>query len=402
MNSFVVLWSKKRISKRGRLTSCLVLIALVMAPLVCALIFSDSMMEGITNKYIYLSSGHLQVNAHTLEQAMENISESDHRQMIQYADEVTSGYALMYSATNTSSVMIKGVSSTYFNDLRIAQLTFETDATETIGATTNSNIKGIAISKATAKQLNVEIGDRVALMVVPDDASKTLRPVLLRVQAIFHTGYDKLDQLLSFIDLDYAKTLYPSIASTTVEIIVAPEYMENLDSVISALNLEEKNAISKWSSLNVSVFNNFVISKQMIMIILLLVTVVAAFYTASVAQQMIQDDMQDIAIVKLIGSSNAQVKKSAFISVYTVTLGGMIVGIGLGLLIVCNLGPILTRLSNLGIQGLSFYLLDFTITIPWLSIGLISVALMVISFVAIQISLLRTKLITPMRLFTEV
>ena len=62
MNAFVLQWSRKRIKKRGRLTSCLILIALVMAPLVCALIFSDSMMEGITSKYIYLSDGHLQLN----------------------------------------------------------------------------------------------------------------------------------------------------------------------------------------------------------------------------------------------------------------------------------------------------------------------------------------------------
>ncbi len=61
MNPFVGLWSRKRIAKRGRLTSCMILIALVMAPLVCALIFSDSMMEGITSKYIYLSDGHIQL-----------------------------------------------------------------------------------------------------------------------------------------------------------------------------------------------------------------------------------------------------------------------------------------------------------------------------------------------------
>ena len=389
MNPFVKLWSRKRILKRGRLTSCMILIALVMAPLVCALIFSNSMMAGITSKYIYLSDGHLQVNAEKL----ENLGTLN-TDMIYSADEVTSGYALMYSATDTSSVMIKGVSSTYFNDLRMEQITFEMNEQES-----TSNIKGIIISRATAKKLQVSLGDRVALMIVPDDVKKVLRPVLVRIDGIFHSGYDQLDELLSFIDVDYAKELYSAISSTYVEVLVTPQYMERLNEVKASIGFEYD--ISEWNEHNVSVYENFVSSRQMIMIILLLVVVVAAFYTASVAQQMVQDDIQEIAISKLVGCSNALVRKSAFISVYTVTLAGMLIGLALGMLIGLNLGPILTWLSDLGIQSLSFYLLDFTIEIPWLSIAIISVALMAISFISIHISLGKTRHITPMRLFTS-
>ncbi len=389
MNPFVKLWSKKRILKRGRLTSCMVLIALVMAPLVCALIFSDSMMAGITSKYIYLSDGHLQINA-------ENLSDVGNldTEMVYSADEVTSGYALMYSATDTSSVMIKGVSSSYFNELRMKQITFETNI-----ETATSNIRGISISRATAKKLNVSLGDRVALMIVPDDVKKVLRPVLVRIDSIFYSGYDQLDELLCFIDIDYAKELYSDFTSTSVEILVKPEYMEKLDLVKSSIG--GKHNISEWNEHNVSVYENFVTSRQMIMIILLLVVVVAAFYTASVAQQMVQDDIQEIAISKLVGCSNSLVRKSAFISVYAVTLLGMLIGIVLGILIGLNLGPILTWLSSLGFQSLSFYLLDFSINVPWLSIAIISASLMVISFISIQISLGKTRHITPMRLFTS-
>ena len=392
MNPFVRLWSIKRITRRGRLTSCLILIALVMAPLVCALIFSDSMMEGITSKYIYLSDGHVQINGEHLTSISSMIGEENEKLMIYSADEVTSGYALMYSATNTSSVMIKGVSDSYFNELRMKQITFERNTEPS-----SSSIKGIAISRATARK--VGLGDRVALMIVPDDVKKVLRPVLVRIDAIFYSGYDQLDELLSFIDIDYAKELYSDDSSTTIEILVKPDYMEKINDVIYAFGLEHD--ISRWSDHNVSVYENFVTSRQMIMIILMLVVVVAAFYTASVAQQMVQDDIQDIAIVKLVGSSNALVRKSAFLSVYAVTIAGMILGIGLGLLIGCNLGPILTWLSSLGMQSLSFYLLDFSINIPWLSIALICAMLMIISFISIRISLIRTRIITPMRLFTS-
>ncbi len=396
MNSFVRLWSKKRILKRGRLTSCMILIALVMAPLVCALIFSDSMMEGITSKYIYLSDGHLQAYAYASGPELSELSAEDHPEMLYSVDEVTSGYALMYSATGTSSIMVKGVGEDYFNEKRLEQIT--------IGAPsqtqqTSSAVKGIGISRATAEKLQVNIGDRVALMIVPDDTQKVLRPVLCRIDWIFYSGYDQLDELLCFVDLDYAKTLYSDPSSSSLEILVKGDYMESLDEVIKAIG--DDYDISKWNEHNISVYENFVTSRQMILIILLLVVVVAAFYTASVAQQMVQDDIQDIAIAKLIGASNSIVKHSAFISVYAVTCIGMLIGIVLGILIGLNLGPILTWLSSMGLEGLSFYLLDFSITIPWLRILLISGCLLVISFVSIQISLRKTRHITPMRLFTS-
>ncbi|MBR6084788.1 MAG: ABC transporter permease [Spirochaetales bacterium] len=395
MNSFVLQWSRKRIFKRGRLTSCLILIALVMAPLVCALIFSDSMMEGITSKYIYLSDGHIQLNYNGRNELAE-FDASQYPDMIYSADEVVTGYALMYSATGTGNVIVKGIGEDYFNENRLDQITFLAEYGSK--SVESSNLRGISISRSTARKLNVEIGDNVALMIVPDNPDKVLRPILCRIDNIFYSGYDQLDSLLCFMNREDARSLYSERSSASVEVLVNGSYMEKLDEV--AQTLGSGYEISLWNEYNVSVYENFVTSRQMIFIILLLVVVVAAFYTASVAQQMVQDDITDIAISKLIGCSDSLVKKSAFLSVYAVTVIGMLIGILFGLLIGCNLGPILTSLSRMGLQSLSFYLLDFDITVPWIPILIISACLLVISYVAIRLSLARTRRISPIQLFT--
>lgn len=393
VNPFVKFWSAKRIFKKGRLLGCLVLIAFVMAPLVCALIFSESMIAGITNKYIYLSDGHLQIQG----VAYDGLAIDD--AMVLHADSVVSGYALVYSSSSTSSLLVKGVSRDYFNESRLSQVSFETTDLEP------SNLKGIALSRATASKLGVSIGDRVALMIVPDDASRSPRPVLVRVEAIFHSGYDQLDSMLSFVDKEYARTLFTSSSSASVEVLVGDTYIERLDDVIADLVLKNEGLslreISTWNEHNVSVYNNFVTSKQMILIILLIVIVVAAFYTSSVAQQMIQDDMKPISIAKLIGMADSQVRLSAFISVSSVTVAGIVLGIGLGIGIGYGLGPVLSALSNKGLQSLSFYLLDFVVDIPWKSVLFISVCLMVLSAASVWIALGKTRRITPMRLFTS-
>ena len=392
MNPFVKFWSIRRILKRGRLIGCLVLVALVMAPLVCALIFSDSMIEGITNKYIYLSDGHIQIS--DFGNSTTTIEELEVNDKILSADEVVTGYGLMYSSTGTSSVTIKGVSSSYFNAQRLNQVTFETEELE------ESNLKGIAISRYTAKKLNVKIGDRVALMIVPDMANAVPRPVLVRVEAIFHSGYDQLDQMLSFVDVTYAKTLFTSDNAINCEIIAQPSYIDNLSEVISTLNVP-MSKISTWDQHNISVYNNFVTSKQMILIILLLVVVVAAFYTSSVAQQMLQDDIKPISTAKLIGMSDSMVRKSVFLSICTVTFAGMVLGIILGIVIGYVLGPAMSKLSNIGLESLSFYLLDFEVQIPWSSVLLISACLLVLSNVAVWLTLRKTRRITPIQLFTN-
>lgn len=387
MNPFVRFWSIRRILKRGRLVGCLVLVALVMAPLVCALIFSESMIDGITNKYIYLSDGHIQISNYNEEDNIEN------NNLIYSTDEVTTGFALMYSATSTCSVQVKGVQTSYFNEKRLAQITFETEELE------SSNLKGIAISRYSANALNVKIGDRVALMVVPDTAKSTVRPVLVRVEAIFYSGYDQLDQLLTFVDLDYAKTLFTSETATSCEIIVQNEYLENLQEVISTLNVSSSK-ISTWNQHNLSVYNNFITSKQMILIILLLVVVVAAFYTSSVAQQMIQDDIKPISIAKLIGMNDRMVRISAFMSVCLVTFVGMLLGLCLGIAIGYALGPVLSQLSRMGLESLSFYLLDFDVQIPWTTVLLVSACLLVLSNIAVWLTLRKTRKITPIQLFS--
>ncbi|MCR4676495.1 MAG: FtsX-like permease family protein [Sphaerochaetaceae bacterium] len=386
MNPFVRKAAVKRIRTGQKLTGCFILIALVTSPLVFALIFSESMMNGITEKYICLSDGHIQTS-----QSTENIPE----EMIYSSDKVLSANVLIYSSTETSPLYVKGVEKSYFNERRNSQMHILEERKEGEGS---SNLGGITISRYTAQKLGVSVGDKVALMIVPEDTSKTIRPVLAVVDKIFYTGYDTLDKLLSYVDYSYAEKVFGS-SSFCNEILVNPSYAERLNEVVSYL--DNPQLASLWTSKNSSIYQNFISSRQMIIIILLLVVFVAAFYTASVANQIVEEDMKRIAISKLIGASDRQVRSSVFISVYIVTISGIICGCILGLLLSFNMGPILSALSKAGIESLSFYLLDFDIVVPYTTVMLLMAALLVISFISVKLTLRRTVKITPVQLFTS-
>ena len=385
MNPFVALWSRKRILRKGRLTGCMVLIALVTAPLVIALIFSQSMMNGIADRFIYLSDGHVQITG----DANSTIPKDN----IFCIDETVTGNALIYGSSDTASVSLKGVKEDYFNQSRMQYMDIEVLPEEE-----RTGLNRIILSSTTAEKLNVRSGDRVALMIVPDTEEGVLRPVMLQVGGVFSCGYEQIDNNLAFIDYSYAQRLFSSKDSRVTEIILKDSSDVAVYSL--AFGISTEGRVNTWQNKNRSVYSNFVNSRQMIILILLIIVFIASFFTASSANQIIEDDVQEIAVSKLMGASDRMTRHSAFISIYTVTLSGMLIGLAAGIVLGLNLGPILSLLSNSNLLNLSYYLLDFRAVVPWKDIILVLSVMTLVSALSILISLRHTRRITPMRLFT--
>ncbi len=382
MNPFVRLWSKKRILRKGRLTGCMVLIALVMAPVVAALIFSQSMVDSMIEKFVRISDGHIQISG----SSYENIPED----YVLSVNKTVKGYALMYSATETASLQLKGVTQINSDYLKL----------ETIKDEQKKNLNSVCISSATAEQLGVGLGDKVAMMVVPDTEHGVLRPVMLQVTSIYSTGYNQIDKNLAFIEYSYAIKLFESSESRITEIILKSEFQNKLHAIKQIIDTDGN--ITDWQQNNISIYNNYIVSMQSILLVLIIIVVVAAFFTASVANQIVEDDSREIALAKLLGSTDSNVRKSAFLSIFAVTLSGMTIGLCLGILIGMNLSPIMVFLSEKNILTLDYYLVDFKATIPWSQIGLIMLIMASVSAISVMISLRHTRKITPMRLFTGV
>lgn len=379
MKSFVFFWSKKRILRNNRLTTCFVLMFLVFIPLVFALVFSQSMIKGISEKYIYLSNGHITTN----------IKPEDSQNIAQSIDPVKSGYAVAYSADQTANLMIKGVPENYFTGKRLEQLSFTEDKVQT-------KLNKITISQTTADKLKVKAGDNIALMVVPNQSKAKVRPVLVTVDKIYSSGYRQLDSNLAYVDFEFAKTLFND--PEYYEIILSDKY--SVYPAESAIRMGLSSFLT-WQESNMAVYSNFITSSQLIMIILLLVVAIAAFYTAMVSNQLINDDLNEIARLKLLGLSDRDVIKSGFVSVFAIAVTGMLAGSGSGLALSYALCPILTRFSKSGLDMFAYYLLDFDIVIPWADIIILLAAMVVLSSAAIIISLRKTKKISPLQLFIQ-
>jgi len=384
-------------TKKHRMIGAVVLIALVMIPLVLALVFMDGMMGGITNKYILLQDGHLQI--HTARRLFENtVAAQQVDERILAADYVTMGYGIVYSRSATAEVRIKGVEPVYFNTARLAQFRIEGTPLEKRG-----NLASVMVSSSTAARLGLGVGDRIALMVVPDVSVAVVRPVLAQVSSIFDSGYHQLDSTLLFMSSEDALKLFPAIDNARTEILLYAEYANQLDQVINTIaeTVDGNFHFSTWDEFNRSVYQNFITSRQVILMVFIMIILVAGVYIASIAGEIVQDDFQSIAVLKAMGSHTSMIIRAYFLTVFSITLVGMGVGIGLGLLLSTRLGSLLSFLSASGLAGLQYYLLDFPVVVSWRDLILVSTTLLVISSTTVLFTLRRIGKISPLELLQQ-
>ena len=158
---------------RRRVIFNIVLITLVVSILVLAQIFVVSMSRGIADKWALLADGHLQLYVDKRQPMIEHPS-------IETIDRVGEVNALLYSPDKNQMVRVKGVEQSYFNDSRLAQLTI----TQSENASPSTLAK-IMISTTLAERLAVKIDDRLALMLVSNDA---IRAQLCIIGALYDTG----------------------------------------------------------------------------------------------------------------------------------------------------------------------------------------------------------------------
>ena len=83
-------------------------------------------------------------------------------------------------------------------------------------------------------------------------------------------------------------------------------------------NLNENYFVYSWSDLNKSFFSALKVERNVMFIILTLILIVAAFNIISGLTILIKNKTKEIAILKTLGLSNSSIKKSFFLTGFTI------------------------------------------------------------------------------------
>ncbi len=222
----------------------------------------------------------------------------------------------------------------------------------------------IFIGSELAFNLNLIEGDQINLMssaFVATPLGSLPKQENFKIAGIFNTGFIEFDQNTIFLRTEDALSIFDKGTNDqNIEIYLKEPLKANFyKKEIEKLN--QNYFIYTWSDLNKSLFSALKVERNVMFIILTLIIIVAAFNIISGLTILIKNKTKEIAILKTLGLSNTSIKKSFFLTGFTIGFFASISGIILGIIFSLNIERVRAFLStvlNLEIFPSDIYFLE--------------------------------------------
>jgi len=222
----------------------------------------------------------------------------------------------------------------------------------------------IFIGTELAFNLGLKEGDNINLMssaFVATPLGSLPKQETFKIAGIFNTGFVEFDQNIIFLNIEDALSIFDKdTKDQNLEI-----YLDNpLDANIYKKKIEKINQnyfIYTWADLNKSFFSALKIERNVMFIILTLIIIVAAFNIISGLTILIKNKTKEIAILKTLGLNNTSIRKTFFLTGFTIGFFASISGIILGILFSLYIEKIrlfLSTVFNLEIFPSDIYFLE--------------------------------------------
>jgi len=313
---------------------------------VAILIIVMSVMNGfktdLTNKilglnpHIVIQSNGYKINdkfLSILEKKFENITIS----------KTFSGEGIVIGNNNAKGIVVKGLDKKNKKSLNFLKENI------TSGSLKKFEENTAFIGSELAFNLDLKVGDKINLTssaFISTPFGGLPKQETLIISGIFNTGFFEFDQNFVFINLTDALSIFnKETKDQNLEIYVEnPMQADTYKKKIQKLN--ENYFVYSWSDLNKSFFNALKVERNVMFIILTLIVIVAAFNIISGLTILIKNKTKEIAILKTLGLSNNSIKKSFFLTGFTIGFFATIAGIVLGVTFSKNIEKLRIFLSN--------------------------------------------------------
>ena len=308
-----------------------------------------------------------------------------------------SGEGIIISNDNAKGVIFKGINKDEIQSIEFLNKNI-----------TSGNIKAfnknkVFIGTELAYNLDLKEGDKISLMssaFVATPLGSVPKQESFIVAGTFTTGFLEFDQNIVFLGIEEALSIFDKEEKDqNIEIYLKDPLKANL----VKKNIEKINPnyfIYTWSDLNKSFFSALKVERNVMFIILTLIVIVAAFNIISGLTILIKNKTKEIAILKTLGLSNNSIKKSFFLTGFSIGFFATISGIILGVIFSYNIEKlriILSSVFNLEIFPPDIYFLEkLPSEISFFSILIIFILSLIVSAIA---SYLPAMTISKMKTF---
>ena len=254
-----------------------------------------------------------------------------------------SGEGIVVSNENAKGIIIKGINNKNKDSLNILKKNI-------IDGDLNNFKKNTAfIGTELAFKLKLKVGDKINLMssaFIATPFGGLPKQETFTVAGVFSTGFYEFDQNFVFLNLRDALSIFDKEENDqNLEIYLSnPVEADIFKKKIQKLNLNY--FVYSWTDLNKSFFSALKVERNVMFIILTLIIIVAAFNIISGLTILIKNKTKEIAILKTLGLSNSSIKKTFFLTGFTIGFFATIAGIIFGTIFAIYIENIRMFLSN--------------------------------------------------------
>jgi len=210
---------------------------------------------------------------------------------------------------------------------------------------------GIVLGSELARNLGVRLDEKVT--VIAPQGQVTAAGVLprlkqFRVVGIFEVGMYEYDSGLALIELADAQKLYrlddrvSGVRLKLKDLFAAPTVTRDLQ-----MTMRADVYVTDWTRSHANFFRAVQIEKRVMFIILTLIVAVAAFNIVSTLVMVVKEKQGDIAILRTLGSSPAELLRVFLVQGSTIGVIGTAVGLAAGIALALNLTGIVHGLEAL-------------------------------------------------------
>jgi lipoprotein-releasing system permease protein len=294
-----------------------------------------------------------------------------------------SGEGIIINNDNAKGVILKGINKDEKKSIEFLKKNF------TSGDVKAFDKNQVFIGTELAYNLNLKSGDKISLMssaFVATPFGSLPKQESFKIAGTFTSGFLEFDQNIVFLVIEDVLSIFDKEEQDqNVEIYLKDPLKANLvKKKIEKIN--PNYFIYTWSDLNKSFFSALKVERNVMFIILTLIVVVAAFNIISGLTILIKNKTKEIAILKTLGLSNNSIKKSFFLTGFTIGFFATISGIILGIVFSHNIEKLrifLSTVFNLEIFPPDIYFLEkLPSEISFLSILIIFILSLTVSAIA--------------------
>lgn len=260
----------------------------------------------------------------------------------------------------------------------------------------------IVLGDLLARQLRVELGDKVTLIM--PEASLTPAGVMPRlkrftVTGIFSVGAE-LDASFAYVNIEDAARLaripgkVQGLRLEMNDLFAAPKIAWDL-----LFKLEGNYRASDWTRTHGNLFQAIKMEKTMIGLLLMVIVAVAAFNIVSTLVMVVTDKQSDIAILRTLGFTPRGIMGIFVVQGSIVGLVGVVLGTLLGIVFALSVTSFVAFIEHLlGIQFLNanvYFISYLPSELQWQDVAIVSGAGLLMSFVATLYPAWRAARIKP-------